>query len=220
MELHFTELNGLNKKQVLFNLENKGDDDDNVEEIGIIDDNSNFIPTIIQESLPNVGPFQTIQRQKPILNKPIRINAPVDASVLPTKPPLQPVKKKQISYDDILSSMRMQVGPDGKLQMYSQKLVEANAQQQQELQKKQQQHYLPAVQRQQREEYEFPRQPLTRDQYQQLVTLDLIRRQQEQQRLRQIKSTKLIFPNPNVHITTSPIQGAGANLNRLFRIHK
>ena len=194
-----------------------------MEEIGVVDDNSNFIPIKSEESFPNVGRFQTIHRQRSVLNKPGRINAPIDASVVSTKPPAQPVKKKQISYDDILSSMSMRVGPDGKLQMYSKKLVEANMQQQQQRQEQQQQQqkYLPAVkqqQPQQQQQQESPRQPLTREQYQQLVALDFNRRQQEQQRLRQIKSTKLLFPNPNVNISTAP--NKGANLNHLFRLHK
>jgi hypothetical protein len=34
--------------------------------------------------------------------------------------------------------------------------------------------------------------------------------------LSQVKSTKLMFPNPNVRISTAPRQGA--NLNTLFRL--
>ena len=110
--------------------------------------------------------------------------------------------------------MNMRVGPDGKLQMYSQKLQDKFAEQQMRQQLQQ------PTQRQQQQQPNRPEffepQPLTRKQYKQMVALDLIRRQQEQQRLNQIKSTKLLFPNPNVRITTAPTQGA--NLNRLFRL--
>lgn len=235
MELNVTEFDSdSNKKHVTFEYEDEDEYDENIEDIGSIDENSNFSPATSQESLPNVGRFQTINRQKPVSNPipPSRINAPIGASSIPSKPPAQPVKKKQISYDDILSSMSMRVGPNGKLQMYSQKLADINVQNQQEQrylpprnpqqtqpQPQDQQRFLPPRFSQQPEEQqEQPRQPLTRKQYQQLVAQDIYRRQQAQQRLRQIKSTKLMFPNPNVNISTTPNQGA--NLNRLFRLRK
>ena len=235
MELNVTEFDSdSNKKHVTFEYEDEDEYDENIEDIGSIDENSNFSPAPSQESLPNVGRFQTINRQKPVFNPPppSRINAPIGASAIPSKPPAQPVKKKQISYDDILSSMSMRVGPNGKLQMYSQKLADINVQNQQEQrylpprnpqqtqpQPQDQQRFLPPRFSQQPEEQqEQPRQPLTRKQYQQLVAQDIYRRQQAQQRLRQIKSTKLMFPNPNVNISTTPNQGA--NLNRLFRLRK
>jgi len=240
MELNFSEIDS-NKRRVTFEYE--GENDDDVEDVGTFDNNSNFTPGPQEESIkynnPNVGKFQTINRQKPVPptnNASNRINAPMDASMYTQKAPPKPIiKKKQISYDDILNSMSMRVGPDGKLQMQSQKLQEM--QHQQNLEKQQQQmaqqpqRYLPQrhpqqiqqhrpfqQQQQQQQYYEEqpPQQPLTKKQYQQLVVLDLIRRQQEQQRLSQIKSTKLMFPNPNVRISTAPNQGA--NLNRLFRL--
>jgi len=245
MELNFTEIGSNNTKRVSFVYEDENDD--NVEDVGTFDDASNFTPGPVQNlkyDNPNVGKFQTINRQKPVIassNAPTRINAPVDSSMYTQKAPPKPIKKKQISYDDILNSMSMRVGPDGKLQMQSQKLQEL--QQQQQLEKQQQllaqqpQRYLPPrhpqqiqqhrpfqqpqqqfYQQQQQQQYveQPPQQPLTKKQYKQLIVLDLIRRQQEQQRLSQIKSTKLMFPNPNVRISTAPIQGA--NLNRLFRL--
>lgn len=245
MELNFSEIDS-NNKRVTFEYEDENDD--NVEDVGTFDNDSNFTPAPQEENIkynnPNVGKFQTIHRQKsapPTNNALNRINAPMDASMYTQKAPPKIIKKKQISYDDILNSMSMRIGPDGKLQMHSQKLQEM--QQQQNLEKLQQQQaqqpqrYLPPrhpqqiqqhrpfqqQQPQQQQEYyqeyygeQPPQQPLTKKQYQQLVVLDLIRRQQEQQRLRQIKSTKLMFPNPNVRISTAPTQGA--NLNRLFRL--
>lgn len=229
MELNFTEVDS-NKKRVTFEYE--GENDDDVEDVETFDNNSNFSPQPEEENVkynnPNVGRFQTINRQRPVAPVQTRVNAPIDASVVAQRPPAQPIKKKQISYDDILGSMSMRVGPDGKLQMHSQKLAEAN------IQNQQQQQYLPRQQQQQQqqqwqqqqqqqqwqqeEQQQQPRQPLTKQQYQRLVALDMIRRQQEYQRLSQIKSTKLMFPNPNVRIATAP--NNGADLNRLFRLRK
>jgi hypothetical protein len=235
MELNFSEVDA-NKRRVTFEYE--GESDDDVEDVGTFDNDTDFTPAPQEENVkyanPNVGRFQTINRQRPVA--PTRINAPIDASVVAQRPPPQPIKKKQISYDDILGSMSMRVGPDGKLQMQRQKLVEANSQNQQQQQQQrylptrypqqqqqQEQRFLPArypeqQQQEQEEQQQLPRQPLTRQQYQRLVALDMIRRQQEYQRLSQIKSTKLMFSNPSVRISTAP--NNGANLNRLFRLHK
>jgi hypothetical protein len=228
MELNFTEIDS-NKRRVTFEYE--GENDDDVEDVTTFDDNSNFAPPPEEQNVtynnPNVGRFQTINRQRPVAPSrvnapfaPTRINAPIDASVVAQRPPAQPIKKKQISYDDILGSMSMRIGPDGKLQMQSQKLAEVNVQQpQQQQQWQQHQQWQQQQQEQQWQQQEQqPRQPLTRQQYQQLVAIDLIRKQQEYQRLSQIKSTKLMFPNPNVRIATAP--NNGANLNRLFRLRK
>jgi hypothetical protein len=218
MELNFTEIDS-NKKRVTFEFE--GDNDDGAEDVMTFDaaptNNTQLPPSQqnVKYNNPNVGRFQTINRQMPV---PTRINAPIDTTTIAQTPPVQPIKKKQVSYDDILSSMSMRIGPDGKLQMHSQKLVEDKIQKQQQQQQQQRQQYLPRQQQQvQVQEQIEPRQPLTKKQYQQLVVLDLIRRQQEYQRLRQIKSTKLMFPNPNVQIVTAA--NNSAHLNRLFRVN-
>jgi hypothetical protein len=214
MNLNITESD---KKRVTFEYEYEGeaDNDDEYDQVGYIEGNK----FTSYEDTPKVGSFQTVQNQKGKEPEQIpsssRINAPLDASLFSrSSAPAQPIKKKQISYDDILGSMNMRVGPDGKLQMYSQKLQDKFAEQQMRQQLQQ------PTQRQQQQQPNRPEffepQPLTRKQYKQMVALDLIRRQQEQQRLNQIKSTKLLFPNPNVRITTAPTQGA--NLNRLFRL--
>ena len=237
MELHFTEMDKSNsdKKRVSFTYESS--DDENVEDLGYADIIStpaiNSTPVTNTKSnynpdLPNVGRFQTVQRQKPATAPASsgRVNVPLDSSVLTQKAPPQPIKRKQISYDDILNSMNMRVGADGKLQMYSQKLQDEHMLQQQQLQRQpfqQQQQNRQGFQRQpfqqqqpafQQQQQVEPQPPLTKRQYKQLLVLDLIRRQQEQQRLSQVKSTKLLFPNPNVRIgTRQPV-----NLNKLFRL--
>ena len=63
--------------------------------------------------------------------------------------------------------------------------------------------------------------PKTPEEYKQLVVQKLIEKRIQQLRVSQMKSTKLIMPSNNIHI--SPIQfnhrasNANANLNRLFR---
>ena len=176
----------------------------------------------------SLGTFHTIYRQTPATAN--RVNVPLDTDSIPKKAPIQPVKKKQISYDDILNSMNMRVGPDGKLEIYSKKLQE-HQQMQQQAQKQIPQNKKINIQNLQRpqmqgqthlveDEYEpsvlHNSPPLTKKQYKQLIVLDLIRKQQQQRRISQIKSTKLLFPNPNVHI--GPRQGQGVNLNRFFNL--
>ena len=71
MELNVTEFDSdSNKKHVTFEYEDEDEYDENIEDIGSIDENSNFSPAPSQESLPNVGRFQTINRQKPVFNPP------------------------------------------------------------------------------------------------------------------------------------------------------
>jgi hypothetical protein len=93
--------------------------------------------------------------------------------------------------------------------------VQQQQQYQQQQYQQQQQFYQQqqAYSLQQEQEEQSP--PLTRRQYKQLVVLDLIRKQQEQIRISQVKSTKLLFPNSNVRISTAPT--GAQNMNRLFK---
>ncbi len=226
MELHFEEID---KRRVSF-----GDDE--------------FTSTNLKKPSPNVGSFQTINRTKPSPQfSTNRTNIPIDATVFSQKSaPVQPIKKKNISYDDMLSSMGMVLGADGKLQIFNKNAVQhqqnqnivqrqqqnrnvlqqqnrntvqqqrnypVQQQQQQHQQFYQQQQQAYSLQQQQEEQEQSP--PLTRLQYKQLVVLDLIRKQQEQIRLSHVKSTKLLFPNSNVRISTAPT--GRPNINRLFK---
>jgi len=224
MELHFEEID---KRHVSF-----GDDDF-----------SSTNPSSLKKPSPNVGSFQTINRTKPIPQfSTNRTNIPIDTTVFSQKSAtVQPIKKKNISYDDMLSSMGMILGADGKLQIFNKNAVQhqqnqniVQRQQQnrnilqqqnrntvqqqrnypvQQQQQYQQQQYQQAYSLQQEQEEQSP--PLTRRQYKQLVVLDLIRKQQEQIRISQVKSTKLLFPNSNVRISTAPT--GAQNMNRLFK---
>jgi hypothetical protein len=218
MELQFEEID---KRRVSF-----GYLDDDSNEIQDVD----FSKTNLKKPSPNVGSFQTINRTKPSPQfSTNRTNIPIDATVFSQKSaPVQPIKKKNISYDDMLSSMGMVLGADGKLQIFNKNAVQhqqnqnivqrqqqnRNVLQQQNRNTVQQQRNYP-VQQQQQQQQEEQSPPLTRRQYKQLVVLDLIRKQQEQIRLSHVKSTKLLFPNSNVHISTAPT--GRPNINRLFK---
>ena len=58
--------------------------------------------------------------------------------------------------------------------------------------------------------------PKTLAEYRQLLILDLLEKQRQKQRIRQIKSTKLIMPTDNIHFSG----GQTGNLNKLFNFSK
>jgi hypothetical protein len=195
---------------------------------------------------PNIGKFQTINRPKV---NPTNIKQQQQQQHHQQQNQQQqnqqqqhlqqqpPQKRKPISYDDILKSMNMKLGPDGKLQMYSEKLQEEHINQQIQQQHHQQNHQHNQIKQHQQQHHQQPHYnpiyhqnqpiyqtyspqnppvetsmpPLTKRQYQQMLAIQILRRQQQQQRIKQIKSTKLLFPNPNVIITTS-----SRPTNRLF----
>lgn len=119
--------------------------------------------------------------------------------------------KKQVTYNDILSKMSMCV-IDGKLQLYNKKLDDNVLIQEPKSilkssntkkvnfsqgQMNKQTYSLPQQQQQQQQDL-LP--PLTERQYKQLVFLNNLKRQQERERMSQIKSTKILYSNNNVNI--------------------
>jgi hypothetical protein len=58
--------------------------------------------------------------------------------------------------------------------------------------------------------------PKTLAEYRQLLILDLLEKQRQRQRIRQIKSTKLIMPTDNIQFSG----GQTGNLNKLFNFSK
>ena len=56
--------------------------------------------------------------------------------------------------------------------------------------------------------------PITKEEYNKLVILELIRRKEEKKRIAQIKSKKLLFARNNISAPTSALPN---NLNKLFR---
>jgi hypothetical protein len=87
-------------------------------------------------------------------------------------------KKRQISYDDLLSNMGFKLN-NGKLELYNKRIdyIEQNNKINQE--------------------YKIQEaQPMTKEQYKRLLRLQYIHRLKEKERINNIKSTKLLFSNP------------------------
>ena len=152
--------------------------------------------------------------------------------------PKIPNPQPKISYEDILSKMNMFVS-DGKLH-----LMDNNPKGYQQISQKQQeqvQRQQPIQQRQQQQQqanipanipansYIYNKyfkddfkpeptviKPKTLAEYKQLLILDLLEKQRQRQRIRQIKSTKLIMPTSNINFSG----GQTGNLDKLFNFQK
>ena len=186
------------------------------------------------EQIPeNTVPVKVIKKgvrfqesQKPIHQAIPRPNAKI------TRPMVVPQKPK-ISYEEILSKMGMFVS-QGKLHLLDEnqkqlKLVQQQQQQlQQQLQQQQQQQQQPV-------QYDINpnipqnsyiynkyfsdqipsqnniRQPLTLLDYRNMLIQDAL----QKQRIKQIKSTKLLMPTSNINLATG-----SSNLNKLFNFSK
>lgn len=122
------------------------------------------------------------------------------------------VPQKKVTYDDILSSLNMQV-VNGKLQIirnqveenrkngiepnqYNQNQYQQNQNQNNQNQYNQQQNYL--------HEEEEPEEPviLSPDQIKRIRMMQYIKQVQQQKRIREIKSTKMVYSNANVTISS------------------
>jgi hypothetical protein len=133
------------------------------------------------------------------------------------------VKKQhqKISYEDILSKMGMFVS-DGKLHLIDRNTLPNNYQQEQLIQNKQptqninpefqQNSYIYNKYFNEYQQQPVIRKPKTLAEYKQMLVHDYIQRQ----RVKQIKSTKLLMPTSNINISSSH-QG---NFNKLFNFSK
>lgn len=179
----------------------------------------NSVPDFSQKSFPKKV-VQFAEANKPMHQAIPKVNAKM------TRPNM-PNPKPQISYKDILSKMGMFVS-EGKLH-----LVDRNSlppEQQEQYSQKQQ-----YSRKQQQEQQEQPdlihqnsyiynkyfanqtqhsnvRQPKTVEEYKQMLVHDYIQRQ----RIKQVKSTKLIMPTSNINMSA----GNSGNLNKLFSFSK
>jgi hypothetical protein len=120
------------------------------------------------------------------------------------------VHKKTISYEDILTSLNMTV-VDGKLQY-----INKNAQANMKINNKSiNMHLQNKINTTSSFFIQQPQQkPLTKEQYQQLVIENRKKQWEKQQRINQIKSTKMMFSNNNnqtISVSSNP-----NNLNKLF----
>jgi hypothetical protein len=159
--------------------------------------------------------------------------------------PKMPNKKPQISYEDIMSKMGMFVA-DGKLQLmdnnpqvYQQ--IKNQQQQYKQQQYQQQQYQQQQYQQQQYQQQQYQqsqpqsnipqnsyiynkyfkeeikpenevRRPMTAQEYKRMVLNNFM----ERQRVKEMKSRKLLMPTNNINISS----GNSANLNKLFNFSK
>lgn len=137
------------------------------------------------------------------------------------------ISKPQISYEDILSKMGMFVS-EGKLHLLDDANHQPQKQQQQQPQKQQQQQPKPHLNPQQNvppnsyiynkyfkdemQTQETIRKPTTKEEYRRMLLEDIL----QKQRIKQIKSTKLMMPTSNINLSS----GNSANLNKLFYFPK
>jgi hypothetical protein len=204
--------------------------DNECEDIGIVDNMGNFTAT----------PSSTSRVPLPRITTMAHKNR---GSLAPPPTPAKPQRK--VTYDDILSSLNMKV-VNGNLQIVrnineenmksnnfpqqqqQKKFVQMNQQQQtqqtqqypqQHLQQTQQypQQYLQQTQNFQQQE-SLPSIPImTKEQYKQMQKENYIKAVQQQQYIRNVKSTKLKFSNNNnTNINISPVMRNTNDLNRLF----
>jgi hypothetical protein len=182
-------------------------------------------------STPSLNSFQTIQKQQ--------------AQITPQKQPHQQPQQQQqqnkpISYDDILSNMNVCL-VNGKLQFNrtdegvknqkpANKSVRFQPQQQQQQQQRPQQQQrnlrqntntAPYYQQQQQQQQAIPTQPLTPQERKRLFIIQQLQQQAKINHLNNVKSKKLLIPNPNIQ--SSSMMGLGGSrstipVDRFFRL--
>jgi hypothetical protein len=210
--------------------------EDEIEDIGIINENNVFVPP------PNIGSFKTINRvsfSKNIEESNTNTNnlhkniKPILKNKIIGKDQNNVVEKKKISYENILSSMGMCV-VDGKLQLFNKNTQQKQNQQQQNQQQQQQTQYKKPQYQEQQQQYQqyqeqqyqeqqqqndsLPVSRLTKEHYKRQLLVQYINRQKEIIRINQVKSKKLMFPNPNVNINISNTLKNNNQSNKIFNL--
>lgn len=161
--------------------------------------------------------------------KPIKQSIPKQYSKMVR--PNVPSQKPKISYEDILSKMGMLVS-DGKLHLIDRNKINFSQNEQKVNTNTILPNNNPNLTQSQNQNYNIPknnyiynkyfkdeikpenniRRPQNINEYKLMVLEDLIKRQ----RIKQMKSTKLIMPNPNINISSR----SSGNLNKLFNFSK
>ena len=161
-------------------------------------------------------------------NKPIKVvkktstnaHVPTKSAIKKVVRPSVPEEKPKISYDDILSKMGMFVY-NGQLHLLDEQQPKQPKQQQQQQPKQQQQQQINPITTPQNS-YIYnkyfsnetqnantgPRVPKTLLEYRNMLIHDIL----QKQRIKQIKSRKLILPNSNINFAPYSSQ----NMNKLF----
>jgi hypothetical protein len=218
-----------------FNIDELSDFDTEFEyknDFDCLQDNINKTDETVNK--PSLNSFQTIKKQQPVQH-----------SKQQPQQPQQPQQTKSISYDDILSNMNVCL-VNGKLQfnrtdegVKSQKPPNKSVrfQPQQQQQQRQQPQQQPQRQQNQRNQRNLnthqpyyqeqsqqpvaPPQPLTPQEKKRLFIIQQLQQQVKINHLNNVKSKKLLIPNPNIHSSSS--MGLGGSrpsipADRLFRL--
>jgi hypothetical protein len=214
---------------------------DGVEDVGTVDEAGVFTPSAIKEK----APLGSRVPQPRITTMAYKNRGSLANNVNPPPP------ARKVTYDDILSSLNMQV-VNGKLQItrnvvaesiktnnfnpdsvsqQTKKIIQPQHQQQQQGlrqnnrfdQMRQQQQMFQQQQQmfQHQQQQQNPSVPImSKEQYKQMVAANYLKALEQQQRIKNMKSTKMMFSNSSIGI--SPISGnnSGGNMNRLFRFGK
>jgi len=222
MSLNVTELDDLN---------------DGVEDVGSFDEKGVFTASV----KPEQKPLGSRVPQPRITTMAYKNRGSLANNVAP--PPA-----RKVTYDDILSSLNMQV-VNGKLQITrnvvaenvktnnfnpasvtqnvppTKKIIQPQPQQQQGLgqnkvfeQMRQQQQMFQQFQQQQQQMPDVP--IMSKEQYKQTVATNYLKALEQQQRIKNMKSTKMMFSNSNIGISPTLGKNGGGDLNRLFRFGK
>lgn len=200
MELNITELDHYDNFDNTFVF----NQDDNKLSFEEIPENSEYIKGI-KKGVSFEEPFKPINQSVPKENaRMIR--------------PKTPNSRPQISYEDILSKMGMFV-LDGKLHLLENKnQMQQNQQQYQNQQTKIQQNIPPnnyiynKYFKEEIQQVDNIRKPMTKNEYKMMLLQDIL----QKERIKQIKSRRLIMPTSNINIASSN----SANLNKLFNFPK
>jgi hypothetical protein len=159
-------------------------------------------------------------------NRPIKVvkktntntQVPTKSAIKKVVRPHVPEQKPKVSYDDILSKMGMFVS-NGQLHLLDEQQPKQPKQVKQQQQQQQQQQqpmttpqnsyiYNKYFSNENQNANTGPRVPKSLQEYRNMLVQDLI----QKQRIKQIKSTKLIMPNSNINFAPYSSQ----NMNKLF----
>jgi hypothetical protein len=167
------------------------------------------------DQIPENRPIKVVKKTN------TNVTGPTKSAIKKVVRPHVPEQKPKISYDDILSKMGMFVA-DGQLHL----LDEHPKQVQQQIMKQQQQQQQPIqnitpistpqnsyiynkyFSNEAQNTNTGPRVPRSLQEYRHMLVQDIV----QKQRVRQIKSTKLIMPNSNIHFAPY----SSHNMNKLF----
>jgi hypothetical protein len=176
----------------------------------------------IYDQIPENRPIKVVKSTN------TRENVPTKSAIKKVVRPRVPEQKPKISYDEILSKMGMFVA-DGQLHLLDEKSPQIKQQIMKQIPKQQQQQqpiqninpistpqnsyiYNKYFSNETQNADIGPRVPRSLQEYRNMLVQDIL----QKQRIKQIKSTKLVMPNSNIHFAPY----SSHNMNKLFSFSK